>query len=441
MSWLIISLGPVVEAGIFNYQLTYDKAGNLQQGFDQYFEYNNYNQLARVRQNNANGTIIEEYSYDDQGERIKKVEPQINQTTYYISDNFIQVVNSTGAYNTTYYFDGNTLIGRKDPDGKKFFYHPDHLGSTDLVTNETGGVAEETTYKPYGEIQSGGDSRFLYTGKELDDNTGLYYYGARYYDPLFHHFTQPDQNIPNIYNPQDLNRYAYVRNNPYKYVDPSGENPVVAIAISVGLNAFAGAALEFIEQSFDTKEGYQKGAIFKAAGVGAVGGLVGGFASVGIKSAISLTRLANLIKASKAARVGVNVGLTGVDVLASAQTQKIITGEYPSPTEISIGATLSYGQQTVLGQDISPQNQVEEKTTTANLFEILRQTNRLQREGISAISIGRGSYGNSEEERHAIMVAQGRDCGERCAKEALARQGRRCGVQCAKEKLAEQGRL
>ncbi len=56
-----------------------------------------------------------------------------------------------------------------DDDGRKFFYHPDHLGSTDLVTNETGNVVEETTYKPYGEVQSGGQSRFLFTGKELDD--------------------------------------------------------------------------------------------------------------------------------------------------------------------------------------------------------------------------------------------------------------------------------
>ena len=68
-------------------------------------------------------------------------------------------------------FDGSTLIGRKDHDGRKFFYHPDHLGSTDVVTNESANVVEETTYKPYGEVQSGGDSRFLFTSKELNKIT------------------------------------------------------------------------------------------------------------------------------------------------------------------------------------------------------------------------------------------------------------------------------
>ena len=43
--------------------------------------------------------------------------------------------------------DGDTLVGRKDPDGTKKYYHPDHLGSTDLVTNQTGAVVEETTSK------------------------------------------------------------------------------------------------------------------------------------------------------------------------------------------------------------------------------------------------------------------------------------------------------
>lgn len=76
------------------------------------------------------------------------------------------------------------------------------------------------------------ESDFLYTGKEKD-GTGPYYYEARYYDPFLMHFTQPDENIPDVYNPQDLNRYSYVRNNPYTYVDPSGER---AELVTRGLN-------------------------------------------------------------------------------------------------------------------------------------------------------------------------------------------------------------
>ncbi len=59
---------------------------------------------------------------------------------------------------------------------------PDHLGSTSAVTNLAGAVVEKTTYKPYGEVLSGGNDCFLYIGQEKD-NTDLMYYGARYYDP------------------------------------------------------------------------------------------------------------------------------------------------------------------------------------------------------------------------------------------------------------------
>ncbi len=118
---------------------------------------------------------------------------------------------------------------RKDPDGKKYYYHPDHLGSTTLVTNQTGAVVKDTVYEPYGQVFSGGGDRFQYTGKELDIGTGLEYYGARYYDPArSSQFIQPDPIIADIYDPQNLNRYAYVLNNPYKYTDPDG-NAVVLV--------------------------------------------------------------------------------------------------------------------------------------------------------------------------------------------------------------------
>lgn len=77
-----------------------------------------------------------------------------------------------------------------------------------------------TTYKPFGEINEGGNSRHTYTSKEKD-STGLYYYGARYYNPPF--FVQPDLLIAEPLNPQSLNRYMYVLGNPYKYVDKEGE--------------------------------------------------------------------------------------------------------------------------------------------------------------------------------------------------------------------------
>ncbi len=161
-----------------------------------YYEYNNFNQLAKVRQGNSTGSIIEEYMYDHEGQRILKQSG--SETTFYISENFIRISNSSGIFDTVYYYDEKDLVARKDPDGKKYFYHPDHLGSTTLITNESGDVVEETTYEPFGKIIEGGNDRFLYTGKELDKTTNLEYYGARYYSPELGRFVEPDSNLSDV---------------------------------------------------------------------------------------------------------------------------------------------------------------------------------------------------------------------------------------------------
>ena len=86
---------------------------------------------------------------------------------------------------------------------------------------------ERTRYQPFGGIISGGVSRNLYTGQEWDPDTGQYYYNARYYNPELRRFTQADTVIPNVYDPQSLNRYTYVNNNPIKLIDPSGNRPIL----------------------------------------------------------------------------------------------------------------------------------------------------------------------------------------------------------------------
>jgi RHS repeat-associated protein len=66
-----------------------------------------------------------------------------------------------------------------------------------------------------------------YTGQVLDEGTGLYYYNARYYDPVLGRFTQPDDVIQDIFNPQTYNRYSYCVNNPLRYTDPTGKDFVL----------------------------------------------------------------------------------------------------------------------------------------------------------------------------------------------------------------------
>ncbi|MCL2722630.1 MAG: hypothetical protein FWD47_14970 [Treponema sp.] len=136
-----------------------------------------------------------------------------------------------------------------------YYYHSDHLGSAQTITNHIGQLHERIEYTPYGELwidwknlNSPGDGTpFRFTGKELDEETGLYYYGARYLDPRISRWLSVDpamyegdylpsapnsdearqrnQNLPGvggIYNYVNMHVYHYAGNNPVRYIDPDG---------------------------------------------------------------------------------------------------------------------------------------------------------------------------------------------------------------------------
>jgi RHS repeat-associated protein len=106
------------------------------------------------------------------------------------------------------------------------FYHTDHLGSTRLITDENGDVLTTVEYNPFGEDTITGEKEsFSYTGKEKD-SSGLYYYGARYYDPEIGRFISRDPVRGRKITPQTLNPYSYCLNNPLKYIDPDGRDPL-----------------------------------------------------------------------------------------------------------------------------------------------------------------------------------------------------------------------
>ena len=90
------------------------------------------------------------------------------------------------------------------------YYHQDHLGSTRLKTNSSGGIVYEPNYEPYGPGSGeSGSEDYRYTGKR-EDLTGLYYFGARYYDPATGRFTTMDTVFGDLSDPQSLNRYSKV---------------------------------------------------------------------------------------------------------------------------------------------------------------------------------------------------------------------------------------
>jgi RHS repeat-associated protein len=133
-----------------------------------------------------------------------------------------------------------------------YYLHADHLGSLQALTNASGQGIQRLTYKPYGETFSNTGSvdfeQHRFTGQELDSETGLYFYHARYYNPTLGRFLSPDPVVPGASNPQSLNRYSYVGNNPVNLIDPSGHfslgslfSSLLPMAAGVGVGLLAGS--------------------------------------------------------------------------------------------------------------------------------------------------------------------------------------------------------
>ncbi|MDR3565629.1 MAG: RHS repeat-associated core domain-containing protein, partial [Negativicutes bacterium] len=166
------------------------------------------------------GAVTTSYVYDFQGGRAQKSTNAPASTTLYIGS----IYEVTDSAPTEHIFAGNRRIATKTGSGISY-YHPDHLGGLNIATGGTGNVVQSVFYYPYGEtrVNTGTvDLHYKFTGKEIDRESGLYYYGARYYDPVIGRFISPDSVVQSPGDPQMFNRYSYARNNPLYYTDPSG---------------------------------------------------------------------------------------------------------------------------------------------------------------------------------------------------------------------------
>ena len=215
-----------IHAQEINYVL--DANGNLVTGDGFYREYNGLNQLIRIRQGNlSNGQILEEFIWHPTEERVlvKDVFSNgvLNYSIYYVNKNYVHIENSSGNYSEKYVYQDGILVAQVTTDGQKQFIHSDHLGSTSLITDSNGNVVENSFTSPFGEnIQSIKKSRFSFTGKELDSTNNEYDFHKRRFKPDIGKFTTPDKLFENTFDPQALNHYSYVRNNPYRNIDLNG---------------------------------------------------------------------------------------------------------------------------------------------------------------------------------------------------------------------------
>ena len=194
------------------------------------------------------------FSYDPEGRRIKRDyrKGRKREVEKYLYDglNIVADLNSNGKvkaiYNTEFQLD--KMLSVKDSKGKRY-YHTDHIGSIRKITDERGNVKTVYKYYAFGKkrFSKGEKKRHSFTGREDEEEFGLMYYRARYYDPSIGRFISPDPftrgpDDPRIsyrnnwyakihgeatlyaewLNPHNFNRYLYCNNNPIRYVDPLG---------------------------------------------------------------------------------------------------------------------------------------------------------------------------------------------------------------------------
>jgi len=151
--------------------------------------------------------------------------------------------------------DANIGSGNDNPEKLQYYYHSDHLGSTSLITDLDGNVVQHVEYIPFGEVfleerNNTWNSPYLFNAKELDEETGLYYYGSRYYNPRESVWLSVDpplidgtymDGIHNggVSNSSNLNGYSYCYQNPVVLLDPDGSQ--VHFGFRLGFNAGFGS--------------------------------------------------------------------------------------------------------------------------------------------------------------------------------------------------------
>ena len=207
----------------------YDAAGNMtSNGF------NTYTYDAENRLIVANGVF---YFYDGDGNRVAKCDVgtcQVGSTgTFYwrgVDGNTLVESDVAGSFQYEYIFFDGRRVARRSLTGSEpiYYYFSDHLGTHSIVTDGYGDVENESDFSPYGEeifiTDTLSPQNYKFTGKERDAESGLDYFGFRHYAPSLGRFMKPDEPFADQdeANPQSWNLYSYVRNNPLRYIDPTG---------------------------------------------------------------------------------------------------------------------------------------------------------------------------------------------------------------------------
>ena len=214
----------------------YDAAGNMTSDSTDNVtaSYDAENRIASA--STASGTFT--YTYDADGNRVEKSGGGSGTLYWYMTPGIVAESDLTGNLKSEYVFFNGERVARRDFDPSThaptgvFYYFSDHLKTASVITDSAGNIKSESDYYPWGgELQfvNNDSNHYKFTGKERDTESGLDYFGARYYSNGLGRFITPDwsampEPVPyaDLNDPQSLNQYSYVRNIPTTRFDADG---------------------------------------------------------------------------------------------------------------------------------------------------------------------------------------------------------------------------
>lgn len=229
-------------AGTLNTSFTYDANGNMLTGNGRTIVWSTDNMPATI----TRGTSTLTFHYDGATKRRLKQFAASGTTSYFdrpdgstiLAEKFVGTGGTTQWKHYIQAGGGIVAVVTKNSTGpdQTRYVHRDHLGSTAVITNETGAVVERLSYDvwgkrryPNGQDDPAGAINSLmdrgYTGHEHLEEVSLIHMNGRVYDPEIGRFLSADQFVQDAFDSQAFNRYSYVNNNPLAYTDPSGFFP------------------------------------------------------------------------------------------------------------------------------------------------------------------------------------------------------------------------
>jgi RHS repeat-associated protein len=225
-----------------------------------------------------NSTILGEYVYNGFGQRVKKTVNGV--TTIFLYDfdgNLIAESQADSIITSEYLYMGKSRIARVDAgSGEVFYFHNDHLGTPEIMTDESGNAVWEATNKPFGEANvkstSTLNNNFRLPGQIYDEETGLHYNYFRDYHPGIGRYIEADP----IGMKGGMNLYIYCANDPVNSIDPDGQVAVAYYVVQAAIGGITGAGAGAITGI--TTGGKHKWLASIAGGfVGGVSGTIAGF--------------------------------------------------------------------------------------------------------------------------------------------------------------------